>query len=147
MAVQSGYEAFPQFMLTGPFQMYFNGLDQLAQNMGPMKGVARLQLEMAGFMSRRAQAYLEIPSRLSRCRTPQDLMTEQLRFWQMAFQQYNESSRRVMDAWAQMATPSGFAGLAANGQGRARDYISFGDERAAGASPAPLRNGRDRHAA
>ena len=92
-------------------------------------------------MNRRAQAYIEIPSRLSRCRSPQDLMAEQTRFMQTAFQQYQESSKRIMEAWAQ-ALPVGFA----NGGGTAteRDYISFADPKEANGR---ARSARDRHAA
>ncbi|NJR42357.1 MAG: phasin family protein, partial [Akkermansiaceae bacterium] len=78
-------------------QAYFGGLDAAAQGFEPvMKGMARMQLEMIGLASRRAQAYLEVSSRLAVVRTPQDLFSEQMRFWQTAFQQYSDSSRRVM---------------------------------------------------
>jgi hypothetical protein len=109
---------------------YFNGLDTIAQGVGPMMGpikaMARFQLEMMGLASRRAQAVMEVPSRLARCRTPQDIMSEQSRFWQTAFHQYAESSRRVMEAWTQAMQ------MPAQGNRRAeRDYISFADPREA----------------
>jgi hypothetical protein len=129
-------------MFTAPFDMYFKGLESLGQGMGPMKGLARWQLEVAGFMNRRVQAYMEIPSRLSRCRTPQDLFSEQTRFWQTAFEQHSESSRRIMDAWAQVATPMGFN--AQGSQRNDRDYISFSDPKDANGQD---RRSRDRHAA
>ena len=85
MSEQSGFGAFNPGAFANPFQMVFGSLDTVAQNMspmmGPMKAMAQWQLETMGFMNRRAQAYMEIPSRLSRCRTPQDLMSEQMRFW------------------------------------------------------------------
>jgi hypothetical protein len=105
-----------------------------------MKAMARWQLEAMGLMSRRAQAYMEIPSRMSRCRTPQDLMAEQVRFFQTAFQQYQQSSQRMLEAWTQMAPASnGKASSAA-----ARDYITFADPKEANGH---ARSARDRHAA
>lgn len=111
----------------GPYQhmmqSYFGGLDNAAQGYEPaMKGMARAQLEMMSLASRRAQAYLEIPSRLAACRTPQDLLSEQMRFWQTAFQHYSEGSRRVMTAMTSMAQPPNFAD--AQSKPRARDYLS-----------------------
>lgn len=141
MSAQFGFNTFNPGQFTNPLQLYFSGLDSMAQSMGPMKGFARWQLEAMGLMSRRAQAYMEIPSRLSRCRTPQDLMAEQARFMQTAFQQYTESSRRMMEAWTQMAQ----VGLP-NGKDMPaeRDYISFADPKEANGA---ARSARDRHAA
>lgn len=130
--------------LENPMQLYFEGLEKLTQSMSPFKGVARAQIEMMGFMSRRAQAYLEIPSRISRCRSPQDLMNEQMRFWQTAFQQYSETSHRVMEAYRQgmtaaanNAAPAAFTSSAP----RQRDYINFPDARKANGS-SPPRSGK-----
>ncbi len=106
-------------------QAYFGGLDQAAQGFEPMtKGLARVQLEMIGLASRRAQAYLEFPSRLAQARTPQDLFGEQMRFWQTAFQQYSDSSRRVVTAMAAMATPQAGAFGDTRTKARSRDYLS-----------------------
>jgi len=64
------------------FNMYFSGLEAFGQAYDPFtKGMARAQLEFMGHLNRRAQAYLEIPNRLGQCRTPQDLVNEQVRFW------------------------------------------------------------------
>ncbi|MDO9382532.1 MAG: hypothetical protein Q7T86_06670 [Hyphomicrobiaceae bacterium] len=134
-----------QFGSAGPFfapmHAYFGNLDSMSQSMSPLKGIARSQLELMGFFSRRTQAYMEIPSRMQQCRTPQDLLNEQARFWQTAFEQYAETSRRMMEAWSH-------AGLGAQQQpvrATARDYINFGSEAVSGAKP--LANGHDRKAA
>jgi hypothetical protein len=135
-----------QFGSAGPFfapmQTYFGNLDSMSQSMSPLKGIARSQLELMGFFSRRTQAYMEIPSRMQQCRTPQDLLNEQARFWQTAFEQYAETSRRMMEAWSQ-------AGLGGAQQqpvrATARDYINFGSE--AVSSGKPIANGHDRRAA
>jgi Phasin protein len=122
------------------FQMYFGGLEAMGQAYDPFtKGIARAQLEAMGLMSRRAQAYMEIPARLSQCRTPQDLLNEQMRFWQTALEEYSESTRRITEAMASFAVPSfGFAqyGDAARS---AHDYITFPETPAA-----PVRDGSSR---
>lgn len=87
-----------------------------------IKGAARWNLELVGFMSRRAQAYLEIPSRVSQCRTPQDLFKEQAQFWRTAVEQYMETSQRLTNVATQMM--AGASGAAASKQPRKRDYIN-----------------------
>lgn len=129
-----------------PFEFYFAGLENFTQGFGPMKGMARAQLEMLGLMSRRAQAYLEIPSRLSRCRSPQDLMSEQMRFWQTAFQQYSESTYKIMDAWGQAVASAGTAQPFGAPQRRQRDYIAFPDARELNGR-SPPRSSRERRVA
>lgn len=87
-----------------------------------VKGMARWNLEVFGFMSRRAQAYVEIPSRLSQCRTPQDLFKEQNRFWTTTVEQYMDMSRRLTQVTTKMmaSTPAGPAPRTP----RKRDYIN-----------------------
>jgi hypothetical protein len=91
----------------GMFQMYFSGLEAMGQAYDPfLKGLARAQLETMGFMNRRAQAYLEIPARLSHCRTPQDLAGEQMRFWRAAYEDCAHSMARVTEAMSSAAATS-----------------------------------------
>jgi hypothetical protein len=95
-------------------------LDMMVKGYEPaLKGIARWNLELLGFTARRAQAWLEIPSRLSQCKTPVDLMNEQARFWQAASADYVEGSKRMLSAWSAYA-----AGQQLNGV-QARDYITF----------------------
>lgn len=125
-----------------PLHAYFGSLDSMAQSMSPLKGLARMQLEYTGFLSRRTQAYLEIPSRMQQCRTPQDLFNEQARFWQTAFEQYAEAGRRMTEAWQ-----AGLGGTAATQpavRATARDYIAFGGP---SNGSKPRANGHDRRAA
>lgn len=112
-------------------QAYFGGLDSAAQGFEPMmKGLARMQLEMIGLASRRTQAYMEIPSRLAQVRTPQDLFGEQMRFWQNAFQQYSDGSRRVMTAMTSMAVPQSNPFFDSRPKARARDYLTVPETKA-----------------
>jgi hypothetical protein len=107
------------------FQMYFSGLESIGQVYDPFaKGIARAQLEFMGLMTRRAQAYMEIPNRLGHCRTPQDLAGEQMRFWRTAFEEYSEGLGRITEAMASLAVPS--SGFAQHDEAySARDYITF----------------------
>lgn len=95
--------------------------EQLSQQMtAPLKAAARCQLEVLGLANRRTQAYMQAPTRLAQCRTPQDFMNEQMAFWRTAAEQYRESALRVGQAWGQ-ALP-----WLPSGQGFAeRDYIVF----------------------
>jgi len=107
------------------FLAYARGAEAMSHAYAPfVKSVTRANLEAMGFLNRRAQAYLELPSRLGQCRTAQDLAEEQVRFWREAYEQHSESSRRMLEAWSQTpgalpraATPNPPAGRA--------DYIAF----------------------
>lgn len=124
-----------------PFHAYFGSLDTMAQSASPLKSLARCQLEWFGLASRRTQAYLEIPSRLQQCRTPQDLFQEQCRFLQIALEQYAEAGRRIHQAYSE-ATSSNLAADKPN----THDYISFGQDEAEPQSQ-PRVNGYDRRRA
>ena len=92
------------------------------------KNVARAQLEVMGLAVRRAQAYMQVPTQLARCRTPRDVADEQMAFWRTAMEQYIGSSHRLMEAWTGMVPAMcalGGNGRAAPGEQRERDYISF----------------------
>jgi hypothetical protein len=87
----------------------------------PLKAAARCQLELFGLANRRTQAYMQIPTRLAQCRSPRDLLDEQMAFWRTAAEQYGETYRKVFDTWAGAdvwAYPGGRPGAE-------RDYINF----------------------
>jgi hypothetical protein len=95
-------------------------LDMLVKGYEPaLKGMARWNLELIGFMARRAQAWLEIPSRISQCKTPVDLLNEQTRFWQAASADYVEGSKRLGASWNAYTAGQKLNGVAP------RDYITF----------------------
>jgi hypothetical protein len=88
------------------------------------KIMARLQIEMIALSSRRARAYLELPSTLARCHSTQDVLTEQVLFWQVAQRQYAQGVERtvvpvptvVAASTTEVASPS-----------RSRDYMVVSD--------------------
>lgn len=108
-------------------QAMFGGMDNATQGSEPaIKGLARLNLEMVALANRRAQAYLEIPQRLGRCRTPQDLVGEQMRFWQTAAEQYSETTRKALSIWTSMAPAvPAFKAPMKTAAVQERDYITF----------------------
>ena len=112
------------------FHMYFSGLDKLSQTYDPFtKSFARGQLELMGLMNRRAQALLEIPSRLSQCRTPQDLVNEQQRYWRTAYEQYSETAGQMMGLMGPLvAPPFGFGPATAETSKDEHDYITFPEQ-------------------
>lgn len=122
----------------GAFQFAFGGLEALGQAYDPFfKGLARTQLELFGFWNRRAQAYMQMPTRLAQCRTPQDLVNAQTQFWRAAYEDYTDSAGRVTNALAACAMPN-LASLVSEEARAAHDYIAFPD------SKEPTNTGRPR---
>lgn len=88
----------------------------------PLKAAARCQLEFLGLANRRTQAYLQIPARLAQCRSPHDVLNEQMAFWRTAAEQYGDSFSKVFETWVSgdvWGVPGGQSSVAE------RDYINF----------------------
>ena len=84
-----------------PMVAYFATLAALTESMAPARGAARASAEAMGFVSRRTLATMDTAARLSRCRSPKDVLDEQTRFWNTAMHQYVEASARMVSAWSQ----------------------------------------------
>jgi hypothetical protein len=130
----------PGTCLPGFMQAFMGSMDSAAMSSNPwIKAVARSNIEMLALSSRRAQAIFEIPTRASTCRTPQDVVSEGMRFWQTCFQQYADSGRRIAAAWAE-AAPAFGTGMqsmwqaGAESAAKSRDYITFPEPRESAAS-------------
>jgi len=127
----------------GPFAnlwlTYSNTLDGLARGCEPAAlGLSRYNLELMTLALRRTQAWLEQPARLAKARTPQDIMNEQVRFWQTASADYAESSQRLLSALFAAAAPAGVR----PGEGQAvRDYMAVAEVKEAPAAR-PLKDRR-----
>jgi len=144
MVAASRHQANGKSPVQSFFHVYFSGLEAMGQAYDPFtKNIARAQLEFMGLMSRRAQAYLEIPGRLAVCRTPQDLASEQMRFWRTAYEEYAESVGRMTEAMAAFATPAFGFGKFGEGEHNAHDYLAFPENEEQGRRPHP----RERKAA
>jgi hypothetical protein len=131
----------------GPFvnlsQTYCNGLDVVAKSYEPvLKSAGRVNLEVVGYMTRRASAWLEIPARASQCKTPQDLVREQMQFWQTAAQDYSESVRRLTAAFGAFAPPGFNVAWGSTTTAPTRDYITFAEQKAAAPDQEPKRERR-----
>lgn len=67
---------------------------------GPMmRNVARANLELIGWMGRRARAAADMPRQLVRCETPQDLLSEQSRFLQEMMRDFAGTTTRLLSMW------------------------------------------------
>ena len=64
------------------------------------------------------RAWMEIPARASQCKTPQDLVREQLQFWQTAAHDYSEGVQRLTAAFGALA-PAGLQCCLGQHDGRA----------------------------
>ena len=119
---------------TGPradlSQVHFSGLDAMVKGCEPaMKGVGRWNLELVALMTQRSQAWLGIPARLGQCKSPVDLVNEQMRFWQAAAADYAQASHRLAAAFGACATLPGLSSA------QQRDYITFPEPKEASAEP------------
>lgn len=120
-----------------------NGMQGVAVQLSQSaKAAARCQLEMMGLANRRLQAYMHIPSTLAKCRTPQDLLTEQAGFWRTAFEQYAESTGKVVSIWGDAVNMPAFGPAVAVD----RDYINFAEPAPIEERPAARSNGSARPA-
>lgn len=62
------------------------------------KAPVRAQLEMWGLASRRARATLELSGQLATCRSPAGVIAAYTNYWQGAFHDCAESTRRIAEA-------------------------------------------------
>jgi hypothetical protein len=108
-------------------QAYFGTLDKMMKGYEPaLKGVGRWNLELLALTTKRSREWLEMPARLGCCKTPVDVVSEQMRFWQTATSQYMEASHRMAAALGACAVVPGFNGVwGGETAQRPRDYITF----------------------
>ena len=64
-----------------------------------MRAVNQINAETASLASQRVQAVLGVSSRFAACRSPFDVMQEQIRFLQTATDQYSAAVRNIQAAW------------------------------------------------
>ncbi len=78
------------------FQMLLDGADMFSSFWQPMlKSTGRWQLEVAGLAFKQGQAALQLSRDLALCRTPGDMTTANMRFWNATTLQYAQSSKRL----------------------------------------------------
>lgn len=78
---------------------YCAQMDQAFKAAEPgMQAVARVQMAWAQLALARARAWAAIPGDLGRCRSPADIATLQLNFWQDAQRAYTEGWQRLLVA-------------------------------------------------
>ncbi len=106
--------------------MFWQGFETTSKAAAPlMQSAYQSHFEMIGLASKRMRAWLDIPSQLASCRTPQDVLLAQSRFWQTAVQDYTEAGRKAASVWqAQLADVSKSIGTSME---IARDRLEFPD--------------------
>jgi hypothetical protein len=125
--------------VAGPFgnlsHAWCSGLDQLAKSYEPTaRNVGRINLELMGLVTRRAQAWLQIPTTASHCKTPQDLFAAQLKFWQTAAEDYADGARRLSATFASLAGPH-LNPAWGKSVATPRDFITFPEPKANASDP------------
>ncbi|HET6927956.1 MAG TPA: phasin family protein [Hyphomicrobiaceae bacterium] len=116
-------------------QAYFGGLEVMMKGYEPaLKGVGRWNLELMGFMARRARAWLEIGGQLGQCKSPAEVFKAQTKFLQAASADYADATRRLTAVWGACSTMP-----QRDGSKEARDYITFPEPQE---SPTPKRGER-----
>jgi hypothetical protein len=111
-------DVFSMFAAMSPFPVSpFTGAHEV------WKFAARMQIETVALMSRRAQAYMELPTTLATCSSTADLMAQQVHFYERAQRQYAQSAQKLA-----AASPSQI-GAAVNQKvsPKVRDYIVVTD--------------------
>lgn len=93
-----------------------------------VRAIGRMQIETMALVTKRLMANLEVPQALSRCTSPQDVLAEQVRYWQTAQKQY-------MQAYEKMSSAAGMVPVVPVPTPKLRDYIVVSDN--ASAKPAP----------
>lgn len=125
-------------------QAYFGTLDKVMKGYEPaLKGAGRWNLELVGLMTRRSREWLELPTRLTQCKTPIDVMNAQVRFWQTAASQYADASHRLAAAFGACGVMPYLNG-AWGGEivSQTRDYITFPEPKESAPETAPRRSDR-----
>lgn len=114
--------------LTNLASAYCSQLDTAFKAGEPLlRTASRYQLEWARLATQRTRAWASLPAQLSRCKSPFDLVTLQMQFWQTASLNYAESMHRV---WA----AAGSQAREAAGAERKHDFLEVRE-----AAPAEVR--------
>lgn len=92
-----------------PAQQLENMVSQfwnMAGDGGPsryMRAFAQANVEMVGLLGRRSRAYLDLPMHLARCRSPQQVVEEQAKFFQDMLHDYQVANDRMINTWMEAA--------------------------------------------
>jgi hypothetical protein len=107
---------------------YFSCLDALFKSYEPtLRGVARINSELATLAARRAQAWFDIPVALTKYKTPHDVFTQQVAFWQIAAGQYIQGSQRLVTALSACFIVPGIPQQGDKTTLPVRDYMTFSE--------------------
>lgn len=78
------------------FQIFCEGADLVSSVWQPLlKSVGRWNLEVAGLGVKQTQAALQLSRDLARCKTPGDIASANIRYWDAMTSQFAHSSQRL----------------------------------------------------
>lgn len=119
---------------TGPWtnltHTYCGQMDAAFKAAEPMlHALGRVQVEWTHLATARSRAWANLPGALSHCRSPADVASLQIEFWQTATRNYMEGWQRI---WSATATLTSRGGEVASGPASAkRDVLAVPDAEAA----------------
>lgn len=83
--------------------------DVLTKDVEPIaKAAALSSCQMASLMSKRTQAYIQLPAAVASCQTPMDLLQKQQEFWQQCAKDYSAAAKAMRNAWSVAVPFTGF---------------------------------------
>ncbi|MEC9367829.1 MAG: hypothetical protein VX871_03975 [Pseudomonadota bacterium] len=84
--------------------LFFPGYDQMPEHFKPAAIMAtRMEAEMMRLWARRAQAWIELPSKVMACKGPGDMAKLQSEFWTTLGEHYAECAGCAMSAGSEPA--------------------------------------------
>lgn len=120
----SGSQSSKPFGVFSPeiFTSFWKAFGSVAVTAEPaLRNATRINLEIAGLAGNRARAYMDIPATLAKCRSPQELISAQMQFWQAANREYAATAQRIGEAM-QVGLRAGRSDPA---DAAMRDFITF----------------------
>lgn len=98
-----GPESFWQ--LGNPFLGVMLDTDVSEAMFQPMRAIAIGQINTLALINRRLQACMTLPHELASCRSPNDFVQTNLRFFQMALRDYSDAVENIAKAWDETVSP------------------------------------------
>jgi hypothetical protein len=99
---------------------------EAARRLEPVaRAATRAQLETLSLLAQQARTAYELPTRLSACRTPQDVAATQVQFWRAVAMQQAEGVQRIAAVWSGLLPGPDIAAAKAPAPAPKRDILTF----------------------
>lgn len=105
--------------------VYCGQIDAAMKAAEPMlRAIGRTNLEWSRLATQRTRAWVSLPAQATRCKSPADLFSLQMQFWQTAAQNYMEGMQRMLSAASKLSPIPQEAEARAGGH----DFLQVRDE-------------------